>query len=357
MRMNELKSEKGQKIIFLNVRSIYNNISELQLEFANCNLMCLCFCETWLNSKIDSRLIDIYGYKPLRLDRKSTKKGGGVITYVRNDFDVDQLHADLDVSNQDIEIMSTIIKRKFQRSLCVSVAYLPPTSKVELALQHLEKLYSHIDEQGYEWILGGDFNIDLNMNKSTRLIRNFAGKNTLTQLINKPTRTCRTRSSIIDHIYTNTTQQVKDTGVINYGLSDHDLLYVILKRNLQKKPKTSFRYRDVKHYHVELLEILIDETDWTDFYIEPNPELAWEMLIGIYYYCLDALAPIKEFKQVKVASDWTDSHLLGLIRERDYLRTEMKQHVNPNEALVTELKRKRNQVKRCVINAKRNYTR
>lgn len=360
MNLDTLKNEKGQKIIYLNTRSLYNNISELQLEFSNCNLISLCFCETWLSSKINSKLIDISGYIPFRLDRKIQMKGGGLLIYIRNDLEADFLKSELDVSNQNIELMNVIIKRKFQHWLCVSVVYIPPKANLELALEYLDKVSNYIEDLGYEWILGGDFNVDLNFGNNTkpnRLLRNFASSHTLTQLINKPTRKCKTKNSIIDHIYSNSTHNIKDSGVIDYGLSDHDLIYVNLKKNLEKKPKTSFSYRSLKNYCIEFLEIIIDETDWTGFYSEQNPEIAWQKLLGIYHYCLDAIAPMRNITNVRDASDWTNSELLELIRSRDRLKEKIHQNPIVDEKLLTEFKQKRNQVKRDVINAKINYTR
>lgn len=52
LTMSELKGEKGQKIIFLNTRSLINHISELQTEFNRTNFIALGFCETWLNKNI-----------------------------------------------------------------------------------------------------------------------------------------------------------------------------------------------------------------------------------------------------------------------------------------------------------------
>lgn len=91
MKVDELKNTKGQKFIFLNTRSLYSNISQLQLEFENSNVLCLCFCETWLTRVTDTRLVDIKGYKAHRLDRKALKRGGGLLIYTRNDLEVDIL--------------------------------------------------------------------------------------------------------------------------------------------------------------------------------------------------------------------------------------------------------------------------
>lgn len=51
LSMSELKVEKGQKIIFLKTRSLFNHLRELQTEFNKTRFITLGFCETWLNDK------------------------------------------------------------------------------------------------------------------------------------------------------------------------------------------------------------------------------------------------------------------------------------------------------------------
>lgn len=79
LSMQELKDEKGQKIIFLNTRSLINHISELQTEFNRTKFTALGFCETWLNNIILSGLINIEGYRLTRIDRLGKKRGGGLL--------------------------------------------------------------------------------------------------------------------------------------------------------------------------------------------------------------------------------------------------------------------------------------
>lgn len=47
--MSGINSGKGQTLVFLNVRSVMANISQLQAEFWLANHVALGFCETWLS--------------------------------------------------------------------------------------------------------------------------------------------------------------------------------------------------------------------------------------------------------------------------------------------------------------------
>lgn len=63
MNLCDLKNKKGQNICFLNVHSLYNNFSEIELDFKLCKFVALCFSETWLNNTFSDDLIKLDGFK------------------------------------------------------------------------------------------------------------------------------------------------------------------------------------------------------------------------------------------------------------------------------------------------------
>ena len=80
---------KGLKILSLNVRSLYSNLSELHVRFKDFDI--LCFCETWLNSSITDQMILMEGFNLFRLDREKgnittkkgkPKRGGSLVIYI-----------------------------------------------------------------------------------------------------------------------------------------------------------------------------------------------------------------------------------------------------------------------------------
>ena len=48
---------------------------------------------------------------------------------------------------------------------------------------------------------------------------------TLKQLIRSPTRVAKSCSTLLDHILTNTNEMVSQSGVLDIGLSDHQLVF------------------------------------------------------------------------------------------------------------------------------------
>lgn len=96
-----------------------------------------------------------------RLDR-CNKKGGGIIIFIRDDIVFDRFENNrFDVTTPDIELLSVLIKRKFQKPLCLSGIYIPPKAIIDKAIEFLDEMGVHINKLGMEWIIGGDVNADM----------------------------------------------------------------------------------------------------------------------------------------------------------------------------------------------------
>ena len=58
----------------------------------------------------------------------------------------------------------------------------------------------------------------------------FCSLHGLKQLIVTPTRITVSKSSLLDHILTNTSENIPQSGVIDIGLSDHQLIFATRKQ-------------------------------------------------------------------------------------------------------------------------------
>lgn len=185
--LDQLKKFKGQKFLFLNVRSIYKHISEIQADFNGTDFVAIGMVETWLNSNLLLSMIKLDGYKIVRLDRQVPKRGGGVMLYIRDKCNWELLPNLSLVSTNDIEVLSIILKRSFMKDECLSVVYVPPNGDKNVALEKLDEIADLVFGLGYQWTLAGDFNIDLKKTNCSikKKLELFAHKNALVQLIKK----------------------------------------------------------------------------------------------------------------------------------------------------------------------------
>lgn len=74
----------------LNIRSLISKSDQIQHLLLDSNLDFLCLSETWLNKNAPSAAVNVSGFKVFRRDRERSK-GGGVMVYVKNVFQCNEI--------------------------------------------------------------------------------------------------------------------------------------------------------------------------------------------------------------------------------------------------------------------------
>ena len=121
-------------------------------------------------------------------------------------------------------------------------------------------------------------NICLNKNKSNlcnnyeKLLRLFGCK----QIIEKPTRITETCSSLLDHIITNNSDKIYQSGVLDIGLSDHLITFCSRKiiRGQIGKHKT-IKIRSLKNYSVLSFLGKLRNIDWLAVTTSSDVNVVW----------------------------------------------------------------------------------
>ena len=81
----------------------------------------------------------------------------------------------------------------------------------------------------------GDLNIDvIGRPPLAKLHKEFCSLHGLTQIIDSPTRMTEETSTLIDHILRNYNEKIKQFGVLDVSLSDHQAIYCTRKVLKQK---------------------------------------------------------------------------------------------------------------------------
>ena len=215
----------------------------------------------------------------------------------------------------------------------MSILNRPPNSQISLKtlITFSQKLGFHINKCYLLW----DFNINLffdkreiSSNKSyrtndknlpslTKGYLNFCFSFYLKQLIYVPTRvTCKT-TTLIDHVLTNSPQEVSQCDVIELGISDHDLVYCTRKTSLLKLNKhNEISIRSLKNYTKEkFLELIrkIDFPDYTTYTCLNNASHDFTFKLS---EVIDLLCPSKKLRLKAGSKTWTDSKIISAIRKR-----------------------------------------
>ena len=89
--------------------------------------------------------------------------------------------------------------------------YRPPNATVEFC-DRFEDFIDVITKEDKEFIILGDFNRNLLHDDIDRHWGNFTTSLGLSQLVNEPTRVTKDSATLIDHIYTNTEENIQNVS-------------------------------------------------------------------------------------------------------------------------------------------------
>ena len=241
--------KRGLHFIHLNINSILTKIDELRLIAFKSHAAVIGITE----SKIDDTVLDgeimIDGNIPIRSDR--TRHGGGVICYIRDDISFNKIELKSDIEHIFLDLLLPNTK-----PILIGIIYRPPKqtsflNNMSIALESIPNFNNH------ETYILGDININLLHSGLTvpmgiKKYRDFCAIQGLTQIIKNATRITETTSNLLDHILTNSTDKISQSGIINVGISDHQLIFCTRKIIKAKTGEKKFiKIRSLKRYSKE----------------------------------------------------------------------------------------------------------
>ena len=228
-------NKKGLHFLHININSLLLKKDEIRCIANKTKAAIIGITESKLDHTVPDSEVNFPGYDILRCDRN--RSGGGVACYIRKDlcFKTRTLHC------KEIEILVFDILLPKSRAKTIGVFYRPPNQAEFMDL--MVENFSNLNLKDNEIYLLGDFNINLFQNGKyilngkrsttsqgsvhtmTNRYKEFCQIHSLKQLITCPTSvTCNT-STLIDHILTNSTEKIFQSGVIDSGISDHQLIF------------------------------------------------------------------------------------------------------------------------------------
>lgn len=154
-------------------------------------------------------------------------KGGGVLVYVRDTIKCSQLNQPSEVS---IEHVSVRISLSAEMSFVLVCLYRPPSAKSDFYVQLKALLKHHADHA--ETIIIGDYNINWDVKKDRKNLKQTMDDFNLSQLIEQPTRLTNNSKTRIDLLFSNRPERIVTTYNLLTGLSDHNI--IMFSRKLTK---------------------------------------------------------------------------------------------------------------------------
>ena len=355
----DMKTTRGLKIAHLNIRSLKNKIDALRLEgIDNKSVDVLTLSETWLDDITSDTEIELAGFVCARLVRSGATEGyGGVATYIRDGLPF-RLRNDINTGGHEclwIKLMRDKCKPMF-----ICCAYRAPDVDFNGFISSLQNSMSAVDLEKSDVIILGDLNVNM-MPKSKipkkdkqELVLNFSRAFDLTKLIKEPTRVSDTSRTQIDLIFVNNEHHIVKSGVVPVTLSDHYLVFCILKAGVTNKAKPRIiEYCSYKNFGVNKFNNDLRNVPWHVTDNENNVDNALLTWNNMFSEVAEDHAPTKRRRVKGMPIPWMNSKICETMRERDYFhrkarKSNASRHWNTYRKL-------RNSVNRLVKSAKSKY--
>ena len=274
-----------------NIRSFNANLDDFLLLFDEKSVPdCFIFSETWYDGHEPILIPNFTGFHTARQLRRS----GGVSIYVKDSLNSEIIN-ELSYANESIEICTVKISNENSHIFILGV-YRPHSGTIENFTLSLETILENRIMNGADYLMGGDFNIDilsngggydcfLDMMHSHHLLQTISG-------ITRPGIN-NSSGSLLDHIWINNTSNF-NSGIVKSGVTDHHTTFILLpfgcKSNINEKIKISFR--DCSSENQENFELKIRDFDWNTIKSD-NPETYMQNFISTLNILYQESFPLK----------------------------------------------------------------
>ena len=131
--------------------------------------------------------------------------------------------------------------------------------------------------------------------------------------------------ALVDHVLTNSTDRISQSGVVDTGLSDHQLIYCTRKVNRTKfNTQKYIRTRSLKNYSQSSYLEKLSEINFPNYSKFKDINDAYSDFIGKVTSVIDQIAPMKEIRVKNISQDWFNAELHEEIEARHKLLAKFK---------------------------------
>ena len=119
----------------------------------------------------------------------------------------------------------------------------------------------------------------------------------MTEIIKEPTRITCSTSTLLDHILTNSSEKVSQKGVIDVGISDHQLIYCTRKiKRIKHNMHNQIQVRSLKKHSADIFTNALKTVRFPNYNIFSNVNVAYSDLLNKISGAIDSAAPIKKLE-------------------------------------------------------------
>ncbi|XP_048580414.1 uncharacterized protein LOC125561124 [Nematostella vectensis] len=293
--------KKELLIAHLNINSIQNKFEELCKIIKDLQIHVMFISETKIDSSYPDSQFSMAGYSLYRNDRK--KGGGGIMALISTALVKKRLK--INKNYKTVETLAFEIKTNKGNMVILGI-YRPPTllcGNYRLELENeLSELCNWASLQANFVVVLGDLNLDrLKPEKPEgKLLLDLEAEQDFKCLITQPTRVEKRgdviTKTLIDVLLSNKPELFKCAGNYYPCLSDHALIYGVLKERInQNKPKV-ISFRSYKNFDADSYKKMLEMAPWHvgELFDETEDQVNyWNSLMNDI---LDEVAPVKTMR-------------------------------------------------------------
>lgn len=338
------------KLFHLNVRSAKNKIAELEILFSQFGFPfdVVMLSETWYDNEIG--VFTLPQYRNFYVNR-STCRGGGVCMLINENLECELLPR-YSFINDDFEVLTVRVGQ------CIVVLfYRPPNGNSAPFFEFLESLLGFVNDNKFNVILGGDFNINMLCDTSTKKhFEMLLSINGCINVITGPTRVTSNSETLIDLFITNFNESSVISGIIKSDISDHFPIFLFVRgqhKKTKKKREITFQNITIRNLE-EFRRSCVSELAWDTICTNTDPNQAYDMFLDHFIQLYRKHFPNKKIKVSKeIRKPWITSELLAKINIKNRMYKKFIQTRNPEH--LQRFKEYRNQLTKEIKKARCNY--
>ena len=174
------------------------------------------------------------------------------------------------------------------------------------------------------------------------------------QLIKARTHITCNNTTIIDHILASYPERVTQQGIIDVGLSDHQLVFCTRKIYwIKRGTHRQIKFRSFKHYSADLFKETLTSMNFPNYQNFNDATEAYDDFIQKIMVAIDKVAPINKRRLKHNSQEWFDGEISEAIKNRDKLLKKFKRsRLHIDKELYNAARYK---VHKMIFNKKKDY--
>ncbi len=172
----------------------------------------------------------------------------------------------------------------------------------------------------------------------------------LKNLIEIPTRTGKTSETLLDLILTNNKRRILTSGVVDVHLSDHSLIYTVLRTSAPRLRSRKICFRSLKHFDSALFQQDLHNAPFHIIEVFDNVDDKYYAFESLYLDILNEHAPLKQVHVRGNQVPFMTEQWRKAIRRRNKLRKQfIRERTDANYAIYKAQRNKCTSLRRKAI--------